>query len=181
MSRSLCYVAHTDFWNPQSWVSDHRKTSFFSVVLPGLSKTVLEEEGGAVYLPSCLYCVCELTAENDTLSDCYRITFLRKSELKKHKLWAATDAMDTCCVKDNVLTWFGHSIGKEEKYCTLSAEDSAHVRKDDVKLVLNKIQRLDEFRMAVLSVLAVSEQGRGLIGRLFIFRSARLLHYWPSR
>ncbi len=116
-----CSFYFPDFWSPSSWVSDHWKSSFFSTVLPAfVTKSVLEE-GGTVYLPSCLHCACEITAAIQSLSEVYRISFLHKSDLEKHKLWAACNAMESD-VKGNFLRWFGHAMGEEEKYCRLSIQ-----------------------------------------------------------
>ena len=117
-----------------------------------------------MYLPSCLHCVCEITAAIQSLSEVYRISFLHKSNLEKHKLWAACNAMESD-VKGNFLRWFGHAMGEEEKYCKLSIQGlggymcpDSQVRVGDVKQVLNQIERLEDIRIIVLSALTASEK-----------------------
>ena len=131
------------------------------------------EEGGTVYLPSCFHCLFEITSAIKCLSEVYRISFLHKSELKNHKLWAACNSMDGD-VKDNFHRWFGHAIGEEEKYCKLSIQGlgehmcpDSKVRMGDMKRILNQIPRLEDVRMIVLSALTASEKESRLGGFAF--------------
>lgn len=117
-----------------------------------------------MYLPSCLHCVCEITAAIQCLSKVYRISFLHKSDLEKHKLWAACNSIESD-VKDDFLRWFGHAMGEEEKYCKLSIQGlgkymcpDSKVRMGDVKQILNQIKRLEGVRMVALSALTASEK-----------------------
>ena len=139
-------------------------------MLPGFVKKGILEEGGTVYLPSCLHCVYEICAAIQNLSEVYRISFLHKSDLEKHQLWAACNAMNSD-VKDNFRRWFGHAMGEEEKYCTLSIQDlkeypdsGGKVSMEFVKQTLVQIPQLENVRMIVLSTLTASEKENRLGG-----------------
>ena len=123
-----------------------------------------------MYLPSCLHCMYEICAAIENLSEVYRVSFLHKSDLKNHRLWAACNAMNSD-VKDNFRRWFGHAMGEEEKYCKLSIQDlkgypdsGGKVSIEFVKQTLGEIPKLENVRMIVLSALTASEKENRLGG-----------------
>lgn len=112
-----------------------------------------------VYLPFCLHCVKHVVAAIDTLSQYYTISFLYRSELFEHSLWAATSTIDAKAMQN----WLGKARDQEETYCTfgpsefLSSADDAYVSKEAVLEVLRCIEDFRWVGMIKLKALKVHD------------------------
>jgi len=110
---------------------------------------------GVVFLPFSLHCVREVLAAILVLSKYYSISFLYKSELAEHALWAATSSIDP----DEMQSWLGKAIAQENEYCTFSPQevklsaDDEYVRKEDLLKLLRRIENFSDVRMIRLKVL----------------------------
>jgi len=111
--------------------------------------------GAVIYLPFCLHCVKHIVGAIGILSKYYTVSFLLRSELAQHALWAATSTIDP----DSMQNWLGKAIDQENIYCTfsynevISSADDAHVRKDQVLEVLHRINHFRDIRMIKLTAL----------------------------
>ena len=179
------------FWIPTgSWAMTHWKPDFFQFTLPSFVKdnlletsticsflstknrninTSLLQEGGAsgvVYLPFTLHVVTRIVAAYKELSECYTISFMKKSELSEHALWYATSQINP----DSMQSYLGKNINQEDTYCTFSMAEVKQtsfrdVTKQDVLDILTVIDEIHEVRMIRLQALHQGESG-GFVGLL---------------
>lgn len=115
------------FWIPKgSWAISHWRRSFFTDTLPNFVTSECFEpdevlKGDAcLYLPFCLHCVKQVIAAEKILSKHYKISFLTKSELSEHDLWAATNTIEPNAMQN----WLGKAIAQEDLYCTFAMSEA---------------------------------------------------------
>jgi len=179
------------FWIPKgSWAMTHWKPDFFQFTLPSFVKdnlletsticsflstknsninTSLLQEGGAsgvVYLPFTLHVVARIVAAYKELSECYTISFMKKSELSEHALWYATSQINP----ESMQSYLGKAINQEDTYCTFSIAEVKQtsfrdVTKQEVLDIITAIDEFQEVRMIRLQALNNGESG-GFVGLL---------------